>query len=68
MLRQLLPEHGFYIGLMFREAAARHGTVPVTLDHPLDIAPDAGTELGYAELADLVDDMAARLWAAGVRP
>ncbi|MEU5025218.1 class I adenylate-forming enzyme family protein [Streptomyces milbemycinicus] len=68
MLRQLMPEHGFYIGLMFREAAARHGNVPVTLDRPLDIAPDAGTELGYAELADLVDDMAGRLWAAGVRP
>lgn len=68
MLRQLIPEHGFYIGLMFREAAARHGNVPVTLDRPLDIAPGAGTELGYTELADLVDEVAGRLWAAGVRP
>ncbi|MET7935524.1 class I adenylate-forming enzyme family protein [Streptomyces sp. NPDC005322] len=68
MLQRLLPEHGFYPGLMFQEAAARHGRVSVTLDRPLDVAPDAGTDLCYTELADLVDDLAARLWSAGVRP
>ncbi|GDY59084.1 hypothetical protein SVIO_097070 [Streptomyces violaceusniger] len=68
MLQRLLPERGFYLGLMFQEAAARHGMVRVTLDRPLDVAPDAGTDLGYTELADLVDDLAARLWSAGVRP
>lgn len=68
MLQRLLPEHGFYLGLMFQEAAARHGRVAVTLDRPLDLAPDAGCELGYTDLADLIDDTAARLWAAGVRP
>ncbi|MET7761564.1 class I adenylate-forming enzyme family protein [Streptomyces sp. NPDC005393] len=68
MLQRLLPEHGFYLGLMFQEAAARHGRVRVTLDRPLDVAPDAGTDLGYTELADMVDDLAARLWSAGVRP
>ncbi|WP_413805418.1 class I adenylate-forming enzyme family protein [Streptomyces sp. OE57] len=68
MLQRLLPERGFYLGLMFQEAAARHGRVRVTLDRPLDVAPGAGTDLGYTELADLVDDLAARLWSAGVRP
>ncbi|MFI0817880.1 class I adenylate-forming enzyme family protein [Streptomyces sp. NPDC021098] len=68
MLERLLPERGFYLGLMFQEAAARHGRVRVTLDRPLDVAPDAGTDLGYTDLADLVDDLAARLWSAGVRP
>ncbi|MFJ2202110.1 hypothetical protein [Streptomyces violaceusniger] len=42
MLQRLLPERGFYLGLMFQEAAARHGRVRVTLDRPLDVAPDVG--------------------------
>lgn len=66
--QRLLPERGFYLGMMFQEAAERHSRVPVTLDRPLDIAPGLGTELGYAVVADLVDDLAGRLWAAGVRP
>ncbi|WP_329318467.1 class I adenylate-forming enzyme family protein [Streptomyces sp. NBC_01262] len=64
----LLPERGFYLGLMFHQAAARHGSVRVTLDRPLDVRPEAGLALGYPELAGLVDDLAARLWAAGIRP
>jgi acyl-coenzyme A synthetase/AMP-(fatty) acid ligase len=68
MWQRLLPERGFYLGTMFQEAAERHSRVPVTLDRPLDIAPEAGTDLCYAEIADLVDDLAGRLWAAGVRP
>src|ERR1044072_618369 len=73
MLERLLPERGFYLGLMFQEAAARHGRGRGTLDPPLGRAPgagppDAATDLGYTDLADLVDDLAARLWSAGVRP
>ncbi|QKV90925.1 acyl-CoA synthetase [Streptomyces sp. NA02950] len=68
MWQRLLPERGFYPGLMFQEAAARHGRVRVTLDRPLDIAPEAGDDFAYPELADLIDDMAGRLWSAGVRP
>ncbi|GAB7104202.1 AMP-binding protein [Streptomyces phaeofaciens JCM 4814] len=55
------------LGLIPEEAAARHPHVPFTLDHDMDAAPEAGRTLTVAALADLVDDMAARLWAAGVR-
>lgn len=68
MLSDLLPEKAFYLGLLFERAAAKNGRVPVTLDQPLDSFPDRGLDLDYVTLADLVDDLAARLWALGVRP
>ena len=68
MLQKLLPEPAFFLGLLFEKAAARHGGVPVTLDRPLDTFPERGTNLTYVDLADVIDDLAARLWAAGVRP
>jgi len=49
-------------------AAVKHGATPLVLDHELAIAPDAGRRLTLAQLAGLVDDYGARLWAAGVRP
>ncbi|MGW3952633.1 AMP-binding protein [Streptomyces sp. NPDC004752] len=64
----LLADRGFYLGPMFRQAADRHGAVFVTLDRPLDTHPDLGTALSYEVLADVVEDLSARLWAAGVRP
>ncbi|MER5429610.1 AMP-binding protein [Streptomyces sp. NPDC002588] len=64
----LLADRGFYLGPMFREAAGRHGNVFVTLDRPLDTHPGLGTALNYAILADVVEDLSGRLWAAGVRP
>jgi acyl-coenzyme A synthetase/AMP-(fatty) acid ligase len=48
-------------------AAARYSSTPLTLDHDLDVLPAAGRRLTVAELADHVDDLAGRLWAAGVR-
>ncbi|MFD5752765.1 class I adenylate-forming enzyme family protein [Streptomyces sp. NPDC127033] len=68
MRQPLLSERGFSLGMMFQQAARRYGAVPVTLDRPLDVSPGAGLDLSYPELADLVDDLSARLWAAGVRP
>jgi acyl-coenzyme A synthetase/AMP-(fatty) acid ligase len=59
---------GLYLGVVAEHAAARHGGTPLTLDHDLDVFPGAGRELTVARLADFVDDVAARLWAAGVRP
>ncbi|MFJ2178529.1 class I adenylate-forming enzyme family protein [Streptomyces sp. NPDC087851] len=53
---------------MFHQAARRYGALPVTLDRPLDVSPGAGLDLSCPELAALVDDISARLWAAGVRP
>jgi acyl-coenzyme A synthetase/AMP-(fatty) acid ligase len=67
MWQQLFGNRGFYLGVMFHRAARRHGPVPVVLDRPLDVAPDAGTHHTYASIAELVDELAARLGAAGVR-
>ncbi|GLF92649.1 class I adenylate-forming enzyme family protein [Streptomyces yaizuensis] len=53
---------------MFERAAARHGANVLVLDHDLDVAPELGRRATVAEVADLVDDLASRLWAAGVRP
>ncbi|MDO0912325.1 class I adenylate-forming enzyme family protein [Streptomyces sp. DT2A-34] len=64
----LLADRGFYLGPVFRRAADRHGAVRVTLDRPLDIRPDLGVDLSYPVLADVVEELAGRLWEAGVRP
>ncbi|CAM5695025.1 class I adenylate-forming enzyme family protein [Streptomyces aurantiogriseus] len=66
--QSLFSDRAFYLGPVFRQAADRHGSVPVTLDRPLDVAPALGVDLGYPELADLVEDLSGRLWEAGVRP
>ncbi|WP_327066161.1 AMP-binding protein [Kitasatospora sp. NBC_01250] len=63
-----LPEQAFYLGLLWERAAAKFPTAPVTLDQPLATLPGLGTEFSYASLADVVDDLAARLWQLGVRP
>jgi acyl-coenzyme A synthetase/AMP-(fatty) acid ligase len=60
--------HGLYLGLVPEKAAALHPDSPITLDHDMDAAPATGRQFTIADLADLVDDMAGRLWAAGVRP
>lgn len=63
-----LADRGFYLGQVFRRAADRHGAVFVTLDRPLDTHPALGVDLTYSALADAVEDLSGRLWAAGVRP
>ncbi|MEU6209587.1 class I adenylate-forming enzyme family protein [Streptomyces sp. NPDC004311] len=60
--------NGLYLGMVPEEAAARHPYAPITLDHDMDLAPEAGRQITVAELAGLVADTADRLWAAGVRP
>ncbi|GAA2974096.1 class I adenylate-forming enzyme family protein [Actinokineospora diospyrosa] len=57
----------FHIGQMFQDAAVRYGHVTVTLDQPLELAPELGVDLTVGQLAELVDELAARLAAAGVR-
>lgn len=61
-------EASFEIGQLFQDAAGRDGSVRIRLDQPLRVAPDRGIELTVRDLADLVDELSARLWAAGVRP
>jgi acyl-coenzyme A synthetase/AMP-(fatty) acid ligase len=59
---------GLYLGALPEAAAARNASTSLTLDHDLDILPEAGRRLTAVELARHVDDLAGRLWAAGVRP
>ncbi|MGW2047376.1 class I adenylate-forming enzyme family protein [Streptomyces sp. NPDC001858] len=63
-----IQKRGLHIGLLPAMAAAVNATTPITLDHDLDVLPEVGRHLTVARLAELVDDLAARLWAAGVRP
>lgn len=61
-------KRGLHLGIVPEAAAARNGSTPLTLDHELDALPGTGRRLTVAELARHVDDLAGRLWAAGVRP
>ncbi|MFD3701040.1 class I adenylate-forming enzyme family protein [Streptomyces sp. NPDC058646] len=63
-----IQKRGLHIGLLPQMAAAVNGSTPISLDHDLDVLPEVGRRLTVAEYADHVDDLAARLWAAGVRP
>ncbi|HZN19827.1 MAG TPA: class I adenylate-forming enzyme family protein [Micromonosporaceae bacterium] len=68
MLHRSIRKRGLHLGILPETAAARNGSTLLTLDHDLDILPEAGRRLTVAELAGHVDDLAGRLWAAGVRP
>lgn len=62
-----IQKHGLHIGLLPETAAAVNPSTPITLDHDLDAFPEAGRRLTVARYAEYVDDLAARLWSAGVR-
>ncbi|MGK5630179.1 AMP-binding protein [Streptomyces sp. URMC 123] len=49
-------------------AARRHGRVPILLDTPLDLFPEAGPALDYVRLAELVESAARLLAGAGIGP
>ncbi|MFJ4875032.1 class I adenylate-forming enzyme family protein [Streptomyces sp. NPDC088745] len=68
LLRRVTRGNGFYIGDLFHAAAGHDATTPVTLDQPLQYAPELGTRFTVGQLAEQTDELAARLWAAGVRP
>ncbi|MFC3540745.1 AMP-binding protein, partial [Couchioplanes caeruleus subsp. azureus] len=61
-------KRGLHIGLLPEMAAAVNPSTPIVLDHDLDVLPEAGRRLTVAQYAEHEDDLAARLWAAGVRP
>jgi acyl-coenzyme A synthetase/AMP-(fatty) acid ligase len=67
MVLRGFSDRGFHLGSMFEEAALRHGAVAVTLDRPLDVAPELGLSLTYESIQETVDELAAQLWAAGIR-
>lgn len=68
MIPDSIRKHGLHLGIVPETAAARNGSTLLTLDHDMDILPGEGRRLTVAELAYHVDDLAGRLWAAGVRP
>jgi acyl-coenzyme A synthetase/AMP-(fatty) acid ligase len=68
VIHKSIRKRGLHLGLVPQIAAAKNGSTLLTLDHDLDTLPEAGRRLTVAELADHVDDLAGRLWVAGVRP
>ncbi|MBB5958086.1 acyl-coenzyme A synthetase/AMP-(fatty) acid ligase [Saccharothrix tamanrassetensis] len=55
------------MGTLFDECAARRSHTTVVLDRPFDIAPERGTTFTVPQLADLVEEAAGWLHAAGAR-
>ena len=68
MLLQRIGNRGIKLGTLFERAAAAHPSNVLILDHDLDIAPELGRRATMAEVADLVADIASRLWSVHVRP
>jgi acyl-coenzyme A synthetase/AMP-(fatty) acid ligase len=68
MIQKSISKRGLYLGLVPETAAAKDSSTLLTLDHDLDVLPDEGRRLTVAEIVHHVDDLAGRLWAAGVRP
>jgi acyl-coenzyme A synthetase/AMP-(fatty) acid ligase len=68
MWHRFFTGRGFHLGDMFHQAATRRGSVRVTLDRPLDAAAGTGLDHTYRTMAGLIEELAAQLWAAGVRP
>lgn len=68
MIHNSMWKLGLYPGIVPEMAAARNSSTLLTLDHDLDVLPETGRRLTVGELAGHVDDLAGRLWAAGVRP
>ena len=68
MLLQRIGNRGIKLGTLFERAAAAHPANVLILDHDLDIAPELGRRATMTEVADLVADIASRLWAVRVRP
>ncbi|MFW6693961.1 class I adenylate-forming enzyme family protein [Streptomyces sp. MAR4 CNX-425] len=62
-----MHKRGLFLGVLAQRAAVRHGSVLLTLDHDLDVLPQAGRRITVNELAYHVGDLAGRLAAAGLR-
>lgn len=67
MLPVQASDKGLYMGLVAERAAAEHGDQLIILDHDLELLPESGRQMTFAQLAEHIDDMAARLYAAGIR-
>jgi len=67
MLPVQSSDKGLYMGLVAEQAAVEHGDQLIILDHDLGLLPDVGRRMTFAQLAEHIDDTAARLYAAGIR-
>lgn len=67
MVDRAVAKHGLQLGSMPEMAAAKNGSTPLVIDHDLHVLPTAGRRLTVAKVAEMVDDLAGRLYAAGVR-
>ncbi|ALG09740.1 class I adenylate-forming enzyme family protein [Kibdelosporangium phytohabitans] len=68
MLLQRIGNHGIKLGTLFERAAKAHPANVLILDHDLDVAPEFGRRATMTEVAELVADLASRLWSVRVRP
>lgn len=68
MILQRLANRGLHLGELFEDAARRNPYQRITLDQPLSVAAELGTELTAYTCANLVAGLAAALRDAGVQP
>jgi acyl-coenzyme A synthetase/AMP-(fatty) acid ligase len=67
MSQDSIHKRGLYLGVVPERAAARDGSTLLTADHDFDVLPGQARCMTVAELAGHVEDLAARISAAGVR-
>ncbi|SDJ66023.1 Acyl-coenzyme A synthetase/AMP-(fatty) acid ligase [Actinopolyspora mzabensis] len=68
VIHKSIRKHGLQLGMVPQWAVARNSSTELDVDHELDALPEVGRRLTVSELAEHVDDLAGRLWAAGIRP
>lgn len=68
MILQRIGNRGLFLGALFEDAARRNPYQRITVDQPLDVAPQLGNHLTVYSCANLIADLAAALLNAGIRP
>src|SRR5919201_4609816 len=61
------PKAGDGLGLVAERAASYFGQMPIWLDHPLDVRPEAGTRIDFQVFAELARSSSGWMAAAGAR-
>lgn len=68
LVRRAFAGKALWLGEIFHNAARAHPGTQVELDRPLEGMTDDRLVFTVDQLADAVEELAARLWAAGIRP